>query len=67
MIEFENYRIDDTLYLWWLANPQDPRLIGELRMVRALKGVSLSYTPAWLQSGFPLSDDLPLTAGEFSP
>ncbi|WP_043460751.1 type II toxin-antitoxin system HipA family toxin [Azohydromonas australica] len=69
MIEFElkNYRAADTLYLWWLANPAAPRLIGELRMARSLKGVSLVYAPGWLKSGFALSEDLPLVAGEFFP
>ena len=55
------------LYLWWLANPAVPRLIGELRMARTLKGVSLVYAPQWLASGFALSEDLPLAAGEFFP
>lgn len=69
MIKFElkNYQPSDSLYLWWLANPQAPRLIGELRMARTLKGVSLVYAPAWLKSGFPLSEDLPLVEGEFFP
>jgi serine/threonine-protein kinase HipA len=69
MIEFDisHYQPRDSLYLWWLANPQAPRLIGELRMARAMRGVSLVYAPAWLQSGFPLSEDLPLAPGEFYP
>jgi len=56
-----------VLYLWWLANPAAPRLVGELRMARTLKGVSLVYAPQWLASGFALSEDLPLAAGEFFP
>ncbi|HTK02622.1 MAG TPA: HipA domain-containing protein [Bordetella sp.] len=69
MIEFDikDYQAADSLYLWWLANPKAPGLIGELRIVRALKGVSLTYSPAWLKSGFALSEDLPLVAGELSP
>jgi serine/threonine-protein kinase HipA len=69
MIEFDlrNYTPTDSLYLWWLAHPEVPRLIGELRVARTLKGVSLTYAPAWLQSGFPLSEDLPLKAKEFFP
>lgn len=69
MIEFDikDYQAGDALYLWWLANPEAPRLIGELHIVRALKGVSLTYAPAWLKSGFPLSEDLPLIAAELSP
>jgi serine/threonine-protein kinase HipA len=69
MIEFDlrQYQPGDVLYLWWLANPQAPRLIGELRIARSMRGVSLAYAPAWLQSGFPLSEDLPLAPGEFLP
>ncbi len=61
------YQPGDLLFLWWLADPAAPRLIGELRMARKLQGVSLTYAPAWLESGFPLSEDLPLQAGEFLP
>ena len=61
------YQPGDLLFLWWLADPAAPRLIGELRMARKLQGVSLAYAPAWLESGFPLSEDLPLQAGEFLP
>ena len=65
--DLQRYQPGDTLYLWWLANPAAPRLIGELRMARTLKGVSLVYAPQWLAAGFALSEDLPLTAGEFFP
>lgn len=61
------HRPRDTLHLWWLADPLHARLVGELRMARAFKGVSLVYAPGWLQSGFALSEDLPLKAGEFFP
>ena len=69
MIAFDlrAYEPADSLTLWWLANPAAPRLIGELRMARALKGVSLVYAPSWLASGFPLSEDLPLMDTEFFP
>lgn len=61
------YQPADTLYLWWLGLPEQPRLIGSLATVRAFKGVSLRYEPAWLASGFALSEDLPLMEGEFMP
>jgi serine/threonine-protein kinase HipA len=69
MNEFDlaRYHASDSLHLWWLANPNAPRLVGELRMARTMKGVSLVYAPQWLQSGFPLSEDLPLAPGEFFP
>ncbi|WP_198298388.1 hypothetical protein [Bordetella genomosp. 8] len=44
MIAFDiaTYQPVDALYLWWLADPAAPRLIGELRLVRTLKGVRCS-------------------------
>ena len=65
--DLRRYQPGDVLYLWWLAHPVAPCLIGELRMARTLKGVSLVYAPEWLASGFALSEDLPLAAGEFCP
>lgn len=59
--------LPDSLWLWWLENPAAPRLVGELRMTRSLKGVSLSYGPQWLATGVPLSEDLPLRSGEMLP
>ena len=61
------YRPTDQLHLWWLGVPQDPVYIGELNMVRTLRGVSLRYDPAWLRRGFALSEDLPLVDQEFLP
>ena len=57
----------DTLHLWWLGRPAEPVLIGTLRSVSSLRGVSLQYAHTWLQQGFPLSEDLPLMAQEFLP
>lgn len=59
--------LPDALFLWWLGDPDHPRLIGELAMARAQRGVSLRYDDTWLDSGFPLSEDLPLIDGEFMP
>ncbi len=61
------YEPSDTLYLWLLTRPQQPVLIGELRLVRATQGVSLKYTADWITRGFALSEDLPLTDAELLP
>ena len=62
------YRPTDRLFLWWLAEPAQPVLVGELNMVRALRGVSLRYADPWVERGFALSEDLPLLRGqEFLP
>jgi serine/threonine-protein kinase HipA len=63
--------LPDALFLWWLADPAQPRLVGTLRGVRRHPrqpgGVSLEYSPAWLADGLALSEDLPLKPGEFLP
>jgi serine/threonine-protein kinase HipA len=61
------YEPSNQLHLWLLTRPQQPVLIGELNLVRASQGVSLRYVDAWLQRGFPLSEDLPLIDEEFLP
>jgi serine/threonine-protein kinase HipA len=64
-------RPPDTLFLWWLADPAQPRLVGTLRGLRRQPrqpgGVSLEYAPSWLADGIALSEDLPLKPGEFLP
>jgi hypothetical protein len=45
----------DELYLWFLAIPTRPVLVGTLHMVRTERGVSLRYTEDWLTRGFALS------------
>jgi serine/threonine-protein kinase HipA len=56
----------DQLFLWWLAQPAQPWLIGELNLVRSTRGVSLRYSASWIERGFPLSEDLPLIAEQES-
>lgn len=62
-----SYTPTDRLHLWLLTQPQQPVLIGELNLVRSNQGVSLRYAQSWLQTGFPLSEDLPLIDQEFLP
>lgn len=59
-------RLDD-LHLWFLGDPAKPRYVGMLRLVADGKGVSLRYERRWLESGFALSEDLPLVDTEFLP
>jgi serine/threonine-protein kinase HipA len=67
MPDHRAYAPRDTLFLWWLAAPAQPRLVGELRLVSGGRAVALQYGADWLASGFPLSEDLPLTPGLFVP
>ena len=57
----------DRLFLWWLGDPALPRPVGELGLAAGGRAVSLRYAPGWLQSGFTLSEDLPLTDDLFVP
>lgn len=62
------YEPTDRMYLWYLANPSQPVLVGELSHVRQLKGVSLRYHQSWHDHGFSLSEDLPhQSLDEFLP
>ncbi|HTV21547.1 MAG TPA: HipA domain-containing protein [Polyangiaceae bacterium] len=62
------YRAGSQLFLWWVADPAQPVLVGELELVRSLQGVSLRYADHWCARGFALSEDLPLMPGqEFLP
>ena len=61
------YRPVDRLYLWSLQQPSRPLPVGELNLVRSNQGVSLKYCTHWLEHGFALSEDLPLTDQEFLP
>ncbi len=62
-----DYQVTDTLFLWWLGQPDSPRPVGELNLLRELQGVSLRYFPAWRASGVALSEDLPLVDIEHRP
>lgn len=57
----------DTLWLWYLGDPETPVLVGELNLVLNRRGVSLRYAGTWLRNGFPLSEDLPLNDVEHFP
>ncbi|MEN9315579.1 MAG: hypothetical protein RIS35_1972 [Pseudomonadota bacterium] len=59
--------LGDTLHLWFLADPDRPVPVGELGLVMGRRGVSLRYGQRWLEEGFALSEDLPLTDLEHFP
>ena len=63
-----SYKPVDSLYLWYLRDPAEPALVGTLNLIlTGTRGVSLRYGPSWRQSGFPLSEDLPLLDVEHFP
>lgn len=63
-----SYQARDQLFLWWIADPARPVLVGELTWLRSSRGVSLRYADEWCTHGFALSEDMPLLSGhEFLP
>ena len=61
------YDPTDRLFLWMLADPTNPAPVGEISLVQNGRGVALRYDQDWLEHGFALSDDLPLTGRLFLP
>lgn len=61
------YQPADRLYLWWLKDPGQPTLVGQLDLMRSTAGVAVRYAPSWLREGLALSEDLPLIDQEFLP
>ena len=64
----QKYQPTDSLSLWYLGDPACPIGVGTITLVMTgTRGVSLRYSPAWLKSGFALSEDLPLLDMEHLP
>jgi serine/threonine-protein kinase HipA len=63
------YQVQDSMSLWWRADPGAPQRIGTLSLQDQRRKVALSYDPAWIASpqGFALSEDLPLQMGLMLP
>lgn len=56
----------ERLFAWYLGDPGQPRLIGEIG--RLSNGdASLRYAPPWLEHGFALSEDMPLRDMSYAP
>jgi serine/threonine-protein kinase HipA len=59
----QSYVPQDQLYVWALVNPAQPTLVGELRLSHLVADcATFHYAPDWWH--FPLSEDLPLVAGQ---
>nr|WP_315480224.1 type II toxin-antitoxin system HipA family toxin [uncultured Rhodoferax sp.] len=58
-----SYVPQDRLCVWALVNPASPALVGELRLSPLVPDCAVfTYAPTWWN--FPLSEDLPLIAGQ---
>ena len=54
------------LFVWMLADPRNAALVGKLEHL-SNGDVSLIYSESWINTGFPLSADLPLSPNEYAP
>ncbi|MDO9483821.1 MAG: HipA domain-containing protein [Hydrogenophaga sp.] len=63
------YQPQDSMSLWWLADPAAPQRIGTVSLQDNRRKLGLSYDPGWLAGpqGFALSEDLPLQPGLHLP
>jgi len=66
-IDARDYAPQDRMFVFWLHNPAEPRLVGSLDLSPRLKGGVFQYASEWIKDGCSLSPDLPLQAGEFFP
>ena len=58
-----DYAPQDQLYVWALVNPQQPMLVGELRLSQLVADcATFAYAPPWWN--FALSEDLPIVQGQ---
>ncbi len=62
-VDPRSYVPQDRLYVWALVDPSKPVLAGEVRLSQLVADcASFAYAPAWWN--FPLSEDLPMVAGQ---
>lgn len=52
----------NTLSVWYLADPQNPVKVGTAHLSMGGRGVDFTYDQKWIDTGFPLSGDMPLQA-----
>ena len=58
-----SYVPQDMMFLWMLVNPEQPTLVGELRLSQLVADcATFQYREDWWH--FPLSEDLPLVTGQ---
>lgn len=50
----------DNLFCWYLGDPTDPKLIGEVKLEADARSCILLSDPEWMQRGFDLTPDMPM-------
>lgn len=62
-VDPRTYAPQDQLSVWALVDPSNPVLVGEVRLSQLVADrATFSYAATWWN--FPLSEDLPLIAGQ---
>lgn len=62
-VDPRTYAPQDQLYVWALVDPDNPVLVGEVRLSQLVADcATFTYVATWWN--FPLSEDLPLIAGQ---
>lgn len=64
-----SYKPQDEMFLWWLAEPSRPVLIGTLSSIQGTPGAAFEYDPSWIDGAQAtrLSEDMPLRPVRFLP
>ncbi|MBO9172260.1 MULTISPECIES: type II toxin-antitoxin system HipA family toxin [unclassified Rhizobium] len=57
----------NSLAVWYLENPLDPRLVGQVKLEASNRRCLLELDDEWRRSGFPLSPDLTLDKKVHAP
>ena len=62
-VDPRTYAPQDQLYVWALVDPDNPVVVGEVRLSQLVADcATFAYAATWWN--FPLSEDLPLIAGQ---
>ena len=62
-VDPRTYQPQDQLYVWALVDPDNPVLVGEVKLSRLIADCAVfTYAPGWWN--FNLSEDLPIIAGQ---
>lgn len=64
-----NYKPQDEMFVWWLAEPSSPVLVGTLSTIQRTPGAAFEYAPTWLEGthAIRLSEDMPLKPARYLP
>jgi len=59
--------LPEEMTVWNLKDPTKPERVGYVRLIRGSTNGSFSYDKSWLENGYPLCPNMPLSQKEFLP